>query len=76
MKKFLLFSIYCYQHAAQSWYALRGTTWPVCPFVPSCSNYSRAAIERHGAARGVMKSVWRVLRCHPWQRGGVDEIEN
>ena len=43
-----------------------------CKFTPSCSQYGYEAIKNHGIIRGVLKSVWRVLRCNPWSRGGVD----
>lgn len=43
-----------------------------CRFYPSCSEYSAAAIEKYGAVAGAAKSIWRVLRCGPWSRGGVN----
>jgi hypothetical protein len=45
-----------------------------CRFYPSCSQYAREAIERHGARRGVWLAVLRLLRCHPWHSGGVDPV--
>lgn len=48
----------------------RGET---CPFYPSCSEYAKEAIGRYGALRGGMKGMRRILRCHPWQKGGVDK---
>ncbi len=46
---------------------------PTCRFLPSCSEYARGAIARHGAGRGAAMAVWRLLRCHPFARGGIDE---
>lgn len=43
-----------------------------CRFYPSCSEYSYLSIKKHGLMRGGIKAVWRVLRCNPWNRGGVD----
>ncbi len=43
-----------------------------CRFLPSCSEYARDAIVLYGAWRGGLKAVGRVLRCHPFHRGGVD----
>jgi putative membrane protein insertion efficiency factor len=43
-----------------------------CRFYPSCSRYSELAIREMGAARGVVLTVWRVLRCSPLTLGGVD----
>lgn len=45
-----------------------------CRFYPSCSEYSLAAIEHHGAVKGVWKSLSRLLRCHPWSLGGYDPV--
>ena len=43
-----------------------------CRFIPSCSEYAVLAIKKHGAWKGAWLSVWRVLRCSPLSRGGVD----
>jgi hypothetical protein len=45
-----------------------------CRFAPSCSEYAREAIERHGAAKGALLAVRRVLRCHPYHSGGYDPV--
>jgi uncharacterized protein len=45
-----------------------------CKFYPSCSNYAREAIERHGASRGTLLALKRLLRCHPFTRGGIDLV--
>jgi uncharacterized protein len=43
-----------------------------CRFYPSCSAYAEQAVAELGAARGVVLTVWRVLRCSPLSKGGVD----
>ena len=43
-----------------------------CRFYPSCSEYAEMAIRDRGAVRGFALSVWRVLRCSPLSRGGVE----
>ena len=43
-----------------------------CRFYPSCSSYAEQAIRQCGAARGLALSIWRVLRCSPLSKGGVD----
>jgi len=48
---------------------------PSCRFVPTCSEYAREAIERHGAVRGSMMTVRRLLRCHPFHPGGYDPVK-
>ena len=49
-------------------------TPPSCKYYPSCSSYAVTALRRHGALRGTALAVWRVLRCHPWAAGGVDDV--
>jgi putative membrane protein insertion efficiency factor len=44
-----------------------------CRFHPSCSAYAEEALARHGW-KGVHLAVKRVLRCHPWNAGGVDPV--
>jgi len=44
-----------------------------CKFSPSCSQYTYEAIEKYGLIRGGLKGTWRVLRCNPWSKGGVDK---
>jgi putative membrane protein insertion efficiency factor len=48
---------------------------PACRYVPTCSEYAMEAMERYGILRGGLLSVWRVLRCHPFARGGYDPVE-
>jgi len=45
-----------------------------CRFAPSCSEYAREAIEKHGAVRGTLLAARRVLRCHPYHSGGYDPV--
>jgi len=47
---------------------------PLCRFEPSCSAYAREALLRHGALKGALLAVWRVLRCNPFGRGGLDPV--
>jgi putative membrane protein insertion efficiency factor len=47
---------------------------PRCRFHPSCSHYAADSILRHGPIRGVYLGVRRILRCHPWSEGGLDEV--
>jgi putative membrane protein insertion efficiency factor len=49
-----------------------GTTH--CKYLPTCSDYAYVAIVRHGWWKGLWLGVWRVLRCHPFARGGHDPV--
>jgi uncharacterized protein len=47
---------------------------PSCRYVPSCSEYAMEAVERFGVLRGGWMAAWRVLRCHPFVKGGYDPV--
>ncbi len=49
---------------------------PACRYVPTCSEYALEAVERYGVVRGGLKVAWRLLRCHPFARGGLDPVVN
>ena len=46
-----------------------------CRFEPSCSNYAIAVYRKKGFILGTFKTIWRVLRCNPFNRGGYDPAE-
>jgi hypothetical protein len=68
MRPALLFALRAYQ------LALRPLLGANCRFYPSCSEYARQAITRHGAARGSWLAARRVARCHPYHPGGYDPV--
>ena len=47
---------------------------PSCRFHPSCSSYGYESIVVHGSAKGLVLTVWRLLRCNPWNKGGLDPV--
>jgi len=47
---------------------------PACRYTPTCSEYAREAVARHGALRGVGMALWRLLRCNPLAKGGYDPV--
>ena len=54
-----------------------GTLFPAsCKYHPSCSRYAVAALREYGLVRGSVLAGWRLLRCNPWSRGGVDHVKD
>jgi len=47
---------------------------PSCRFHPSCSAYALGSIRTHGAIKGALLGGWRLLRCNPWNAGGLDPV--
>ena len=45
-----------------------------CRYQPTCSQYALEAIAVHGAVKGTLLASWRILRCNPWSKGGVDWV--
>jgi putative membrane protein insertion efficiency factor len=66
MKKTLLKIVRIYQQFISPIFG------PHCRFYPTCSEYSFQAIEKKGVFKGVALSIWRVLRCNPLNKGGID----
>lgn len=67
-KKFLFLLIKGYRFFLSPWLGSQ------CRFEPSCSQYALTAIEKHGSAKGVVLMTSRLLRCHPWCKGGHDPV--
>ena len=68
MKRALLLTIRLYQRL------LSPLLLPACRYVPTCSEYAHDAIELHGSTSGAMLAAYRLLRCHPFARGGYDPV--
>jgi hypothetical protein len=47
---------------------------PCCRYYPTCSEYALEAVRKHGALKGLILAAWRLLRCNPYSRGGVDYV--
>ena len=46
-----------------------------CRFRPTCSEYAIQAVEKYGFVKGGIRAVWRVLRCNPFNPGGLDPVK-
>lgn len=46
----------------------------VCRFTPTCSEYTYEAVEKYGVGKGLWLGLKRIIRCHPWSRGGYEPV--
>jgi len=76
MKKILIFIISIYQKTLSFDHGLPhkylGTA--TCRFYPTCSEYTKEAIQKHGVSKGIFLGAKRLSRCHPWNKGGHDPV--
>lgn len=68
IRKIIFFTIKTYQ------YLLSSFMQPCCRFHPSCSQYALDAIEVYGILKGFFLIIRRLLRCHPFAKGGFDPV--
>lgn len=68
MKKILIYMINIYRKYISP---LKRTK---CPYIPTCSQYGIEAIEKYGALKGSFLTIWRILRCNPFSKGGYDPV--
>lgn len=69
MKKLLIFLINLYRHQISP---VKGPG--CCRYIPTCSQYALEAVEKYGALKGSYLAVRRILRCHPFHKGGYDPV--
>ena len=72
MKKILLKLIDFYKKNISLWLESKNIK---CKFYPTCSEYTRQAIEKYGAIKGLILGIYRVLRCNPFSKGGYDPLK-
>ena len=70
MKKICMMLIRFYQKYISP---MKGT--PCCRFIPSCSEYAYQAFEKYGFFKGGYLALRRILKCHPFHKGGYDPLE-
>ncbi len=77
MKKIVLKLIRLYQKTSFFHTAIMRQlflTDKVCRFTPTCSEYTYQAVEKYGVAKGLWLGLKRIVRCHPWSKGGEDPL--
>lgn len=72
MKKILICLINFYQKHISSCLESKNIK---CKYYPTCSEYTKQAIEKYGAFKGCLKGFWRILRCNPFSKGGYDPLK-
>ena len=48
---------------------------PCCRYIPTCSEYALIAVEKYGVVHGGWMAIKRILRCHPFHKGGYDPVK-
>jgi len=69
LTKFFIFIIECYQRYISPFMV------NACRFYPTCSQYSKQALEKYGLIKGILFTVLRLLKCHPFHPGGYDPVK-
>ena len=72
MKKILIFIIEKYQKHISVFFENRGVK---CKFYPTCSEYTKQAISKYGALKGLGLGIKRIARCNPFSKGGYDPVK-
>ena len=72
MKKILLKVISFYKNNISLWLQSKNIN---CKFYPTCSEYSKQAFEKYGVFKGLILTVWRIIRCNPFSKGGYDPLK-
>ena len=72
MKKILISLITMYQKHISSWFETKNIH---CKFYPTCSEYTKQAIQKYGSGKGLIKGIIRILKCNPFSKGGYDPLK-
>ncbi len=78
MRKIILFLIRFYQNTSffhNYFFRLFYLSDRVCRFTPSCSEYTYQAVAKYGVFKGIWLGLKRVIRCHPWGKGGYNPLK-
>jgi putative membrane protein insertion efficiency factor len=73
-RQIILLLIFLYQKTVSPDHGFLKKFYPhgYCRFYPTCSEYGYQTIKKRGILMGIPKTLWRILRCNPWGKGGVD----
>lgn len=69
IKRFLIWIIEGYRNYISPMHT------PCCRYTPTCSQYALEAVKIHGAFKGSLMALWRILRCNPFSKGGYDPVK-
>ena len=72
MKKILIYVINWYQKHISIWLTSKQIH---CKYYPTCSEYTKQAIDKYGALKGSFLGIKRILRCNPFSKGGYDPLK-
>ena len=72
MKKILIKIINIYQKHISLWLESKNIK---CKFYPTCSEYTKQAIQKYGVIKGMFLGIYRILRCNPFSKGGFDPLK-
>ena len=72
MKKIMISCINWYQRNISSYFENRNIR---CKYYPTCSEYTKQAIEKYGAIKGSFIGIKRIIKCNPFSKGGYDPLK-
>ena len=72
MKKLLIRLIEMYQKHISKWLESKNIN---CKFYPTCSEYTKQAIQKYGATKAIIIGICRIIRCNPFSKGGYDPLK-
>ena len=72
MKKLLIKSIECYQRNISPYVEQKNIR---CKYYPTCSEYTKQAIQKYGVIKGMTLGTYRIKRCNPFSKGGYDPLK-
>ncbi len=72
MKKIIIKTIEWYQKHISPWLETKNIK---CKYYPTCSEYTKQAIQKYGTIKGTAKGIKRIIKCNPFSKGGYDPLK-